>query len=110
MTQHWLSKGGGPLPDEDARYATNAEEADMKLWKHALVCNQQQVLIYSPDTDVYNIGLTYASTCDSTEFIVQINLLHNSTQKYINVNALYMVLRCDFDLASLLHDIIHLIF
>ena len=66
-------KGGGPLPDEDARYTSNAEEADMKLWKHALVCNQQRVLIYSPDTDVYNIGLTYASTCDSTECIVQIN-------------------------------------
>ena len=42
--------------------------------------------------------------------IVQINLPHDSAQKYVNVNALYMALRCDPDLASLLRDKIHLIF
>ena len=76
-------KQGSMQPDE--RYTSNAEEADMKLWKHALECKGQRILIYSPDTDVYNVGLTYVTASDSTEIMVQKNLPHDSTQKYVKL-------------------------
>ena len=96
---------GSMQPDE--RYTSNAEEADMKLWKHALECKG---LIYSPDTDVYNVGLMYVTASDSTEIMVQINLPHDNIQKYLNVKALCIALRCDPDLAPLPRDKIQLIF
>ena len=30
----------------------------MRMWKHALECDATRILIISPDTDVYNIGIT----------------------------------------------------
>ena len=42
--------------------------------------------------------------------MVQINLPHDNTQKYLNVKALCITLRCDPDLAPLPRDKIQLIF
>ena len=42
-----------PLP----QYQSNAEEADNRIWRHAIQSWATNILIYSPDTDVYNIGL-----------------------------------------------------
>ena len=40
------------------------------------------MLIYSPNTDVYNIGLKFASLAH-IEFIVQINIMHAEDKQYI---------------------------
>ena len=40
-------------------------------------CNAQVILIYSPDTDVYNIGLSHISQKPDTTYIMQINLPHS---------------------------------
>ena len=41
----------------DAKYLSNASEVDTRIWRHATQTCANRVLIYSPDTDVYNIGL-----------------------------------------------------
>ena len=70
----WIISGGDDLPYPDPKFKTDAEEADMQIWRHATDTSLSRVLIYSPDTDVYNIGL--ALTKPTSEFIVQINVPH----------------------------------
>ena len=43
-----------------------------------------RILIYSPDTDVYNIGLPLTCITAHVECIVQINLLHSSEQRFVS--------------------------
>ena len=61
--------GNGNLPEPIRKYETNAEEAHMIIWRHAIQCEGQRILIYSPDTDVYVIGLPLVDL--SREYIVQ---------------------------------------
>ena len=68
----WVVRGGDLFPQPEPAYSSNSPEADMRLWRHALQSNALRVLIYSPDTDVYNIGLSLISTHPNTEFIVQV--------------------------------------
>ena len=39
-------------------YTSNAEETDTRIWLHCRNSNCNNILILSPDTDVYHIGLT----------------------------------------------------
>lgn len=50
----------GRIPKPITSFQSNAQEADMRVWRHALQTPStcKRILIYSPDTDVYNIGLT----------------------------------------------------
>jgi len=41
----------------DLKYLSNAEEADMRIWTHATQTSAQHILVYSPDTHIYNRGL-----------------------------------------------------
>ena len=49
--------GDTSIPEPSPQYRSTAEEADNCIWRHATQCSGNKVLIYSPDTDVYNIGL-----------------------------------------------------
>ena len=46
--------------------ACNAEESDTRVWLHVVHSAGHKKLLFSPDTDVYNIGLTAISSseCD----------------------------------------------
>lgn len=44
-----------PIPDVEPLYNSNAEEADIRVWRHAVQSYSDRVLLYSPDTDVYNM-------------------------------------------------------
>lgn len=59
-----------------------------------------KILIYSPDTDVYNIGLR-KHIISHVECIVQINLPHPSEQRFVSLNNLKTALDNDPDLASI---------
>ena len=59
-----------------------------------------KILIYSPDTDVYNIGLC-KHIISHVECIVQINLPHPSEQRFVSLNNLKTALDNDPDLASI---------
>ena len=66
-----------PMPKLAEMNQSNALEADMRVWRHTLQTKRQRILIYSPDTDVYNIGLTLVQP--SSQHLVQINLPSQST-------------------------------
>ena len=82
-------------------YNTNAEEADMRIWRHAYQSKATKILIYSPDTDVYNIGMSLTSITSHQDCIVQINLPHTREQKFINLTNLLKALDNDPDLAGI---------
>ena len=69
----WEISGSGTPPHTREIYQTNAEEADMRIWRHAYQSKATRMLIYSPDTDVYNIGLPLTCISSHEECIVQIN-------------------------------------
>jgi len=97
----WVITGGCSVPEPTQAYRSNAQEADMRVWRHATQTEGKRILIYSPDTDVYNIGLTLVQpTC---QYVVQINLPQN-TPRYIDLNKLLLCFQCDPDLASLPQD------
>ncbi len=52
-----LRHGATTVPQPEPRYFTNATEVDQRIWRHATNSDATSVLIYSPDTDVYTIGL-----------------------------------------------------
>lgn len=93
--------GSGSLPEPDVRYKSNAEEVDMRCWRHTAVTSAQRILIYSPDTDIYNIGLSILAEIPSKDVIVQLNVPKSQVQLYLHLNILVQALECDPDLASL---------
>ena len=64
--------GTGRIPQPSPQYRSNSAEADSRIWRHATQSSSTRLLIYSPDTDVYNIGLTVPHT--NKEYIVQLNV------------------------------------
>ena len=92
----------GSLPQPEPIYSSSAQEADMRVWRHAVQSNANHILIYSPDTDVYNIGMTLLQ-CTSCEVIVQINVPHKE-KRYLNLTSLITALASDPDLAALPND------
>lgn len=83
------------LPACTQEYESNAQEADIRIWRHASQSIHQHILIYSPDTDVYNIGIRLSDS--SKQYLVQTNFPHNTPQ-YIG---LLDVFHHNPDLASL---------
>ena len=96
----WVIYGDGLLPEQIQSYNSNAEEADNRIWRHAVQSQATRILIYSPDTDTYNIGLSLIK--DTTkEYIIQINVLHSSEKKFLCLNHLHTAFLNDPDLAAL---------
>lgn len=103
-------RGNGTLPESIAEYKTTAKEADMIVWKHALSCEGQHILIYSPDTDVYLKGLALIHIDPSKDYNVQVNVPHAQDLKYVHLNTLLQALKNDPDLGSLPSDEVALCF
>ena len=53
---------GSSSPQPDLVYSCNAEETDTMLWLHAKKTHCNKILVLSPDTDVYMIGLPLQCT------------------------------------------------
>ena len=67
---------------------TNANEADIRVWLHCLHSSGQRVLIFSPDTDVYHVGLTAVSQDNSCDMIVQLSKSLTEGGKFLRLNLL----------------------
>ena len=93
----WLITAG-ELPERASSYSSNALEADNRIWRHATQTAAMRVIIYSPDTDVYQIGL---SVPDNKEYIVQFNVHHATVKKYLILKHLQRALCTDPDLYTL---------
>jgi hypothetical protein len=81
-------------------------EGDTRCWLHAYESQGKIVQIYSPDTDVYHIGLNLLDrlTCTQT-VVVQINMPGSQLQKYISVNKLAEELVLDQELNAALNSL-----
>ena len=82
------------IPEPAPQYQSNAKEADARIWRHAKQSRANDILIYSPDTDIYNIGLGLLHTCTSKQFIIQLNVSKSAEQRYLHLNSLYSALYC----------------
>ena len=88
------------LPQTEPLYCTNSEEADTRMWRHAIKCDASTVLIHSADTDVYMIGLQFVQHY-TKNFIVQINQPSSSNKVYLYLNNFLDDFLSDSDLSSL---------
>ena len=96
----WSLSLNEPISTLTTLYHSNAEESDNRMWRHAYQVWASRILIYSPDTDTYNIGLGLVSNT-TKQFVIQLNVLHASEKKYLSLNNLCTALLNDPDLASL---------
>ena len=95
----WIISPNESVPEQTALYHSNAEEADNGIWRHTYQSWATRVVIYSPDTDTYNIGLGLLSN-NTKQYIIQLNVLHSSEKKYLCLNNLQTALLNDPDLCS----------
>ena len=80
ISQHLLTEG-------------NHEEADTRVWLHANASAVNIVVIYSPDTDIYFIGLPILKDIDKT---IYVQLKDSPYEKiYLNMNKLVPSLNND---------------
>ena len=93
-----LQLSGNELPSPALRCKTNSVEADMIIWRHVSQTNATRVLVYSPDTDIYNIGLSIFDRVSDKDIFVQLNVLHSQTQLYLHLNNLITALQRDPDI------------
>lgn len=91
--------GESPVMNCLEQYRTNSEEADCRIWRHATQSTARKMLICSPDTDIYNIGLNYISST-SKHYIIKINAYSAIETSFIDLPNLHHALTNDPDLAS----------
>ena len=95
---------GHDMPQPEPVYNCQAEETDTRLWLHATKCPHQNILILSPDTDVYHIGLPLP--CVRTkQIIVQVSAINSRQLKLLHLPALLSALDNDPDLSKIESEI-----
>ena len=94
----WSLSLNKPIPTLTTIYHSNAEVSDNRMWRHAYQVWASGILIYSSDTDTYNIGLGLVSNI-TKQFITQLNVLHASEKEYLSLNNLCTALLNNPDLA-----------
>ena len=86
-------------PQLDARYNSNAEETDTRLWVHVKQTEYTRILILSPDTDIYHIGLPLNR--QSKQVVVQVSPINSNELKFLDICALHLALQNDPDLSGM---------
>ena len=90
------------VPQPYPPYTTTAEEADQRVWRHATQCSSNKILIYSPDNDIYNIGLGCNNvSMHSKIYVIQLNVTYAIEESYLRLNNLLTACHNDPDLANL---------
>ncbi len=93
---------GDSLPQPLPSLNTNAEEADMRIWKHIKESKSNRILVYSPDSDIYNIGLGLIDEI-ACEVIIQLNPVAQET-KFLQLKQLTDSILKDPDMASIISE------
>ena len=78
----------------------NAEETDTRIWLHILNSTIQPVLILSPDTDTYHIGLALLPPVK--EVIIQLSS-PGARELNLHLHRLIDALTCDPDMMHIPH-------
>ena len=63
-------------PQPEPKHTSNAEETDTRLWLHAKQTRCKKILIISPDTDTYHIGLPIHKD-EEKKIVVQVSALNS---------------------------------
>lgn len=93
----WFVRGKNK-PQPNPVYTCNAEEADTRVWLHATKTQHHRVLVISPDTDTYHIGITIQT---NKHILVQVSSISSREMKLIDLTALKAALQNDPDLAGI---------
>ena len=83
---------------------TNTEEADERIWLHCVHSGASKILIFSPDTDTYHVGLAHLEKMPQKDIIVQLSSSSTSNggrTKFLHLNALLEGLSRDSDLGDI---------
>ena len=86
---------------------SNAEESDTRIWLHALYSTDTNVLVLSPDTDVYHVGLPLIGN-STLKIIVQLNKFNSRELHLLDMSALISAFITDPDLAVIPQSLIPL--
>ncbi len=79
------------------KFKCNHEETDSRIWFHVNNIDSKTILIYSPDTDVYHIGLPLCTDKDIT-----IELCNTfKKEEYLSLSAMRNALSNDLDMNKL---------
>ena len=84
----------------DPVYSCDAEETDTRLCLHVRKSNAHQIVICSPDTDVYHIGIPL-QCIQEKQVIVQISAIISQERQFLHLNHLTLAMRNDPDLATI---------
>ena len=95
----WFVRGRSTA-QPDPSFTCNGEETDTRLWLHAKQTVCSRILIISPDTDVYHIGLPLRCTTDK-QITVQVSAVSSRQIKLVNLTELVSALKRDPDLAGI---------
>ena len=90
---------GRGVKQPDPAYKCNAEETDTRIWLHVKNTAYKRILVVSPDTDIYHIGLPLQRLCK--EVVVQVSPINSRELKYLHMTALSKALLNDPDLAHI---------
>ena len=93
----WIIQANSIVPQPCPHFTSMADEADLRIWRHARQCTANNILIYSPSDNIYNIGL---GSIDKN-YIIQLNSINATEESYMHLNNLSSALLRDPDLASL---------
>ena len=80
---------------------TNADEADLRVWLHCKNSCGVNKLIFSPDTDVYHIGLPIMALLPECKIIVQLSKHTDERARHLDMNTLITALHNDPDLSQI---------
>ena len=71
----------------------------MRVWLHCVHSPGTKKLIFSPDTDIYNIGLAFVYLLQGTEVVVQQTKSLREGSKFLLLHNLFRALENDPDMA-----------
>ena len=100
----WVVSSDSLVPEPQPLYSSSATEADSRIWRHVAGTLMTKVLVYSPDTDVLNIGISFGHLLRDKDVTIQHNMPHK-TEKFVSLNLLIQCLDNDPDLATIPSDL-----
>ena len=81
--------------------STNADEADLRVWLHCQRACGVHKLLYSPDTDVYHIGLSIVGGLQECDVIIQLSKYTDDRARYLHMTNMITALTKDPDLSEI---------
>ena len=99
----WIINPNDRIAHKSEQHYSNTQEADSRIWRHAKILPPgTNLMISSPDTDVYNIGLSEINgqAEQPKNYIIQLNAHHSTEKRYLFLNNLQTAFLNDPDLST----------